>query len=78
MAFQEKRLGYGQLASGSQTTLYTVPAATTGIVKTIIITNTTATDATVELWHVDSGGSVGDTNKILDDFTVPEIGRAHV
>jgi len=67
----EKKLGQGQIASGSRTTLYTVPASTDAIVKTIIITNTTATAATISIWHVPNGGSYGDTNAIVKTLNIP-------
>lgn len=71
MAFAEKKLGQSQIANGSRTTLYTVPASTTAIVKTIIMTNTTASDATISVWHVPNGGSYGDSNALVDTLTIP-------
>ena len=65
----EKTLGQSQIATGSQTTIVTATA--TDIIKTIFIVNTTATDATIEMWLVPNGDSVGDANKLLDDYTIP-------
>lgn len=68
---QEKRLGQSQIASGSRTTLYTLPSNKTAIVKTIIITNTTSSDATISIWDVKNGDSYGDSNAIVKDLNVP-------
>jgi len=70
MAFTEKQLGRAQIASGSQTTLYTVPASTMAIIRDIMIVNTTSTDRTVEVWLVPNGGSPADNNKLIADMTV--------
>ena len=69
MAFTEKTLGRAQIASGSQTTIFTATA--TDIIKTLWIVNTTTTDRTIEMWVVPNGGAVNDNNKILDAFTIP-------
>jgi len=68
---QEKRLGQSQIANGSRTTLYTLGASTTAIFKTIIITNTTDTDASISIWDIKDGDSYGDDNAILKDLNVP-------
>ena len=67
---QEKRLGQSQIANGSRTTLYTLGAEKTAIVKTIIITNTTSSDATISIWDVKNGGSYGDSNALLKALNV--------
>lgn len=69
--FSEKRLGQAQISNAANTTIYTVPTSTTGIVKTILICNTTALNATVEIWIVPNAGSASDSTKIVDDVTVP-------
>ena len=68
MAIQEKILGQSTILSASNSTIYTVPADTTAIVKTIWITNTTASDVTIELWV---GAAAGDANKLMEGFTIP-------
>ena len=68
---EEKRLSQAQIANGSRTTLYTLAADTTAIFKTIIITNTTSSDATVSVWDVKDGDSYGDGNAILSDLNIP-------
>jgi len=66
-----KRLGSSTVLSASNSTIYTVPASTTAEVKVCWITNTTTSDVTIELWHVASGGSASDTNKLMDGVTIP-------
>lgn len=62
-----KKLGQGVLTgSGTQDTLYTVPASTEAIVKLIVIVNTSASNRTVEVWH----DGVADTNAILPSLTI--------
>lgn len=77
MAFTEKKLGQAQISDASPTTLYTVGSGKKGIVKDIIITNTTATAATVSIWLVPSGGSPDDTNAIMKNWNVPANDMAH-
>jgi len=64
----EKILGQSTILSASNSTLYTVPASTTGIVKIIWIANTTTSDVTVELW---AGSAAADGNKLIDGMTIP-------
>jgi hypothetical protein len=63
--YTEKQLAQNAQASTSETTIYTVPASTTTIVKQIIICNTTGSAADYSLSIVPSGGSAGDSNRIL-------------
>lgn len=69
MAAIPKRLYIGQ-PSTSLGTLYTVPANTKTIVKQIILSNTTGTDATVTLHFVPNGQTAGNENKIFSTLTV--------
>jgi hypothetical protein len=71
MAIQEKTLGQSTILSASNSTVYTVPASTTTIVKTIWICNTTTSDVTVEMWVVPNGQSAGDAYKLMDGVTIP-------
>ena len=68
MTITEKILGQSTVLSASNSTIYTVPASTTAIVKTIWITNTTASDVTAEVWI---GAAAGDANKLMEGFTIP-------
>ena len=55
----------------------TGPSSSIGVVKNIsaVISNTTALAATVEVWVIPSGGSAGDTKKLINGETVPANGR---
>jgi len=64
----EKILGQSTILSASNSTVYTVPASTKGIIKILWITNTTVNDVTVKLWV---GPAAGDANKLMDTFTIP-------
>lgn len=70
MSFNELLLGSGQLASGSQTTIYTCPTHRTAILKHITISNANASSRTVQVWIVPNGGSVSDDNCLLNGQTV--------
>lgn len=81
MAYVPKRLYTG--APGTTiTTLYTVPAATKVIVKQIIITNTTATNATISLYLVpNNAGAVGTAavgNAIATAQIIPANSSVHL
>lgn len=66
-----KKLGQNQVAqTASTTTLYTVPASSSTVASVFVFTNTTASSATVTLWHVPNGGSVQDSNAIFKAITV--------
>ncbi len=69
MAYTPKKLYTGQPTT-SATTLYTAPAATTTIVKNILICNTTGSDATVTINFVPSAGSASVSNRIISALTV--------
>lgn len=67
-----KKLGQSQLTgSGTQDTIYTVPANTSTICSVITIANTSGIQKTIKLWHVPNGGSPGDNNAILGTITIP-------
>jgi hypothetical protein len=57
--------------TASAATLYTVPTSTTTTVKTILLSNYTATDRSVTLYLVPSGGTAANGNKILGEINVP-------
>lgn len=62
-----KKLGQAVLTgSGTQDTLYTVPAATTALIKHIRLVNYSVSDVTVMLWH----DGVADSNRILPAATI--------
>lgn len=66
-----KKLGQAQLTgSGTQDTLYTVPASTSTVCSNIVVANTTATAKTIKLWHVPNGQSVGDGYLLFGAITI--------
>lgn len=68
-AYNPKKMYVGQPGT-TNTTLYTVPANTQGIIKYIKICNTTTNDATITLSLVPSGGSAGSTNRLINADTL--------
>lgn len=71
MATTAKALYRGNAAT-SLTTLYTVPAATTAVVNTIIVVNSAATDATYDL-YLDGIVLANDVQVLANDTVVLEI-----
>lgn len=69
MANTPKRLYQGQPGT-AETTLYTVPASVSTIIKEIILCNTTSTAATISISAVPSGGTAGVANRIIAGFSV--------
>lgn len=63
--YTEKKLAQNAENSTSETTIYTVPASTTTVVKQIIVANTTGSAANYSLSLVPSGGAAGAANRIL-------------
>ena len=74
MAYSPKVLYPSGIPSNGGDTIYTVPNGATTILKNIVMTNTTANDATVHLSIVPSGQSPAVSNRILSDLTVPSFG----
>jgi hypothetical protein len=52
-------------SSGAGTTIYTVPGATTALVRKVQVINPGSSAGTVKLHHVPSGGAAGNGNIIL-------------
>lgn len=69
MAYTAVRLGQAAIDT-SASTIYTTPASTTTIVKSIDICNTNATATTVRVHLVPSGGSIGTGNAFLYDYSM--------
>ncbi|GBE19325.1 hypothetical protein BMS3Abin17_00048 [archaeon BMS3Abin17] len=78
MAFTEKKLGQNQINNVSNTTLYTVPTGKKGIIRAMILTNTTASDATISIWHVPNASSSADSNSLFKTFSVPANDFVHI
>lgn len=58
------------------TTLYTAPAATTGVVVGLVIANKSATDGTITVGVVDSSGGV--TANIASTLPLPASGTVNI
>lgn len=70
MAYTPKRLAQF-VATASEATYYTVPATKSAIVKNVIVANTSASDRTLSLSIVPSGGSAGNSNRIIPGTNIP-------
>lgn len=71
MADTYKRLNTTTTFSSSGgTTIYTVPGATTALVRKIQVLNPGASAGTVKLHHVPNGGSASSSNVILPTVTL--------
>ena len=55
----------------SATIIHTVPASTKDLIKHILVTNVSGSDATFTLYLVKVGGTAGATNAIFSALTVP-------
>lgn len=69
MAYTVKGLGQTLLAD-TATTIYTVPGATTAIVRDIMICNTDTTSRTFTIWLDISGTGATDSEAIFDTVTI--------
>ncbi len=66
------KLGRGQIdTTPTKTTVYTTPASTRTIVKTIDLCNTSTGGLTVTVYLVQSGGTAGATNTLIPTITIP-------
>lgn len=65
------RLAQSNPADLLETTIYTVAAGVSTIVKQIILANVTASAATISLSLVPSGSAAGDANRLYKDLSVP-------
>jgi hypothetical protein len=57
--------------TASDVAYYTVPADSAIIVKEIVLTNTTATNATASISFVPYGGAAGLSNRIFEQAPIP-------
>lgn len=60
-----KTLVEGILLTGSAATLYTTPASTTAVIRSITITNTDSSARTVTLYMIASGDTAAAKNTVL-------------
>ncbi len=70
MAMTQTKLHASVQLGNSVATHYTVPGSTTAIVKQIVLCNTTASNTTVDVHLVPSGGTAGVSNALLYNMTV--------
>mgnify|MGYP003644014678 CR=1 FL=1 len=70
MAMTQTKLHDPSQLGNSVSTLYTVPASTTAILKQITLCNVSANNRTVQLYVVPNGGTAGVANALLYDMTV--------
>lgn len=71
MATVYKVLGQSAPSSTANANLYTVPSATSAIVSTLVIANTTATAATARVFARIAGATAAASNAIIYDASVP-------
>lgn len=69
--FTPVKMAQSNAANTTENTVYTVPGATSAIVKEIVIANVTASAATLSISLVPSAGTAGDTNRIVKDVSFP-------
>jgi len=70
MATTYKVLGQAAPADTNNADLYTVPASTSTVVSTLLVTNTTGTDATCRIFVRVAGAAAGTANAVIYDATV--------
>lgn len=70
MTVTPKKLFTPALLTTSLATYYTAPTNTKTLLKKVTLTNTSANAETVDLHLVETGGSAGDANKILDGVAI--------
>jgi hypothetical protein len=70
MAFQEKQLGQAREASTNAVSVYSPAASTTGIIKTILLANTSGADATFRLFVDDDGTTYTEVTAIAWDVPI--------
>lgn len=70
MALTPKQLCAVTQLGTTISTVYTVPSATTTIVKQILVANVTSTAATATIHFVPSAGSASASNKVFGEITI--------
>ncbi len=71
MALQEKQLGQLRPANTTAASLYSPAASTTAILRTLHVSNTTASSAKYRLFVDDDGTTYDETTAIAFDITLP-------
>lgn len=70
MAVKFKKLVDGTQLGTTSSTLYTAPALTTTQIHDVTVCNTSTTAKTIDVYVVESGGSVSDTTTVIDGKTI--------
>ena len=70
MATTYKILGQASPATTGNTDLYTVPAATSAVVSTLVITNVNAAAATATIYIRKAGATAGNVNTLIKAASV--------
>ena len=70
MAYAEISLGQAQVQDAA-TTIHTVPASTTAILRDMMICNVDSSAHTVTVWLDPDGTTATDATAIIDAFSIP-------
>ncbi len=70
MGYQEKQLGQARPADTNAVSIYSPGTGVTGIIRTIIISNTTAVDATYRLFCDDDGVIYTEATSLFWDVNI--------
>lgn len=71
MATTYKNLGQSAPSATTETTLYTVPSATSAIVSTIVVCNRAASSGTFRISVAVGGGATANKDYLYYDVTIP-------
>ena len=71
MAQTFKQLGQARVASTNAVSVYSPPASTTTIIKTIVLANTSGADATYRLFCDDDGTTYSEVTALAWDVLIP-------
>lgn len=71
MAIARKNLGQSTPSAATLTDIYTVPAATTGIITTITVANRSATATSFRISHALAGAADNDKQYLYYDVEIP-------
>lgn len=71
MAFTYKVLGQSAPADTNNADLYTVPSATSAVISTILIANTSAASSNARVFVRVAGAAAGASNAVVYDLAIP-------
>jgi hypothetical protein len=63
--------GMARAVGSSETVIFTCPASTTATIKKACITNYSAADVTLKVWHIESGTTTGNGSLLMGTETIP-------